>query len=118
MQKSNTSIKTVVTTTGIPVKNKVCFGIGIFHTAYGLKILRHAENQCAPDVPWGQFWLRHFQNLCDKGAKKQPRQNNVLPKQSRFLGLFRKGRTRFIAKFHMTELVICSHSRERKKPVL
>ena len=54
IQKSNTPIKTVLTTTGIPVKNKVIFGMGIFHTAYRLKVLRQAENQCAPDVPWGQ----------------------------------------------------------------
>ena len=34
--------------------------------------------------------------------------------RSRSLGLFRKGKTRIIAKFHWTDLVICSHSRERK----
>ena len=28
--------------------------------------------------------------------------------------LFGKGKTRIIAKFHGTELVICDHSRERK----
>ena len=30
--------------------------------------------------------------------------------------LFRKGNIRIIAKFHRTDLVICSHSRERKPP--
>ena len=30
------------------------------------------------------------------------------------MGLFRKGKTCIIAKFHGTDLVICSHSRERK----
>ena len=33
---------------------------------------------------------------------------------SRSIGLFRKGKTRIIAKFHRTDLVICSHSRNRK----
>ena len=42
-----------------------------------------------------------------------------LPKQSqksrsRSLALFRKGKTCIIAKFHGTDLVICSHSREKK----
>ena len=32
------------------------------------------------------------------------------------MGLFRKGKTCIIAKFHRTDLVICSHSRERKTP--
>ena len=30
------------------------------------------------------------------------------------MGLFRKGKTLIIAKFHRTDLVICSHSREGK----
>ena len=30
------------------------------------------------------------------------------------MGLFRKGKTHIIVKFHMTDLVICSHSREEK----
>ena len=75
IQKSNTPIKTAVTNTGIPVKNKVIFGMGIFHTAYGFKVLRQAKNQCAPDVPRGQFWLRHFQIFCGVGETTQPRQN-------------------------------------------
>ena len=57
------------------MKNQVIFGMGILHVAYGLKVLRQAKNQYAPDVPRGHFWLRHFQNLWDNGAKTQPRQN-------------------------------------------
>ena len=33
---------------------------------------------------------------------------------SRFLGYFWKGRTLIIAKFHRTDLLICSHSGEGK----
>ena len=33
---------------------------------------------------------------------------------SRSLGLFRKGKTLIISKFHRTDLYICSHSREGK----
>ena len=51
--------------------------MGVFHTAYGLKVLRQAKNQCAPDVPREQFWLCHIQNFCDNGAKTQPRQNTA-----------------------------------------
>ena len=40
--------------------------------------MRQAKNQCAPDVPRGQFWLRHFQDLCYNGAKTQPLQNTAL----------------------------------------
>ena len=32
------------------------------------------------------------------------------------MGLFRKVKIRITAKFHWTDLVICSHSRERKTP--
>ena len=35
---------------------------------------------------------------------------------ARSLRLFRNGKTHIIAKFHWTDLVICSHSRERKTP--
>ena len=34
--------------------------------------MQRAKNQCAPDVPWGQFGLIHIQNLCDNSAKMQP----------------------------------------------
>ena len=30
------------------------------------------------------------------------------------MGLFRKSKTRIVAKFHKTHLVICSHARVRK----
>ena len=32
------------------------------------------------------------------------------------MGLFRNGKTCIIAKFHWTDLVICSHSRKGKTP--
>ena len=35
---------------------------------------------------------------------------------SRSLGIFRNGETRIIAKFHRTDCVTCSHSREGKTP--
>ena len=41
-------------------------------------------------------------------------QNNPKIDRSRSLGLFRKGTTHIIAKFHGTDSIICSHSRERK----
>ena len=37
---------------------------------------------------------------------------------SRSLELFRKGKTHIIAKFQRTDLLICSHSREGKPPLL
>ena len=36
-------MKIAVTTMGIPLKNNVIFGMGIFHTANGLKVLRLAK---------------------------------------------------------------------------
>ena len=41
---------------------------------------------------------------------------SILQDGSRSLRLFRKGKTHIIAKFHWTDLVICSHSKERKTP--
>ena len=41
---------------------------------------------------------------------------SVFKDGSRLLGLFRKGKSLIIAKFHRTDLVICSHSKERKSP--
>ena len=32
------------------------------------------------------------------------------------MGLFMKGKTHIKAKFHLMDIVICSHSRERKSP--
>ena len=37
---------------------------------------------------------------------------------SRYLRLFRKGKAHIIAKFHRTDLIICSLSREGENPVL
>ena len=41
---------------------------------------------------------------------------SILYNRSRSLRLFRKGKTRIIAIFHTADLVICSHSGERKIP--
>ena len=50
---------------------------------------------------------------------KQPQKSrSVLQDGSRSLRLFRKGKTHIIAKFHCTDLVICSHSGDVKPPVL
>ena len=62
-------MKIAVTTTGIPVNNNVIFGMGIFHTANGLKSPATGQNQCAPDVPREQFWPRHYQNFVRQWRK-------------------------------------------------
>ena len=46
--------------------------------------------------------------------KQSQKSRSVLLEGSRSLGLFRKGKTSITAKFHMTDLVIFSHSREKK----
>ena len=46
--------------------------------------------------------------------KQSQKSRSILYDGSRSLGLFRKGKTHIIAKFHRTDLVICSHSREEK----
>ena len=43
---------------------------------------------------------------------------SILQEGSKSLGLFRKSKTRIIAKFHRTDLVIYNHSREGGNPVL
>ena len=48
--------------------------------------------------------------------KQSQKSRSILQDGSRSLGLFRKGKTRIIAKFLPTDLVICSHSREGKTP--
>ena len=48
--------------------------------------------------------------------KQSQKSRSILQDRSRSLGLFRKGKTRIIAKFHRADLVICSHSRERETP--
>ena len=45
-------------------------------------------------------------------SKTIPKSRSVVKDGSRFLGLFRKGKTGIIAKFHRTDIVICNHSRE------
>ena len=50
---------------------------------------------------WSFFLPKQYQNL-------DPSYNN------RFLGLFWKSKTHILAKFHKTDLVICSDSRERE----
>ena len=37
----------------------------------------HLKKLMCARCPTGQFWLSRFQNLCDNGAKTQPRQNTV-----------------------------------------
>ena len=46
--------------------------------------------------------------------KQSKKSRSVLQDGSRSLGLFRKGKTGIIAKFHRTDIVISSHSREKK----
>ena len=47
-------------------------------------------------------------------SKQSHKSRSVLQDWSISLGLFRKGKTLIITKFHMTDLVKCSYSRERK----
>ena len=48
--------------------------------------------------------------------KQSQKSKSVLQDGSRSLGLFRKGKTRIIAKCLRADLVICSHSREGETP--
>ena len=77
MQKSNTPIKIAVTTTGIAVKNNVIFGMGIFHTANGLKVLGQAKISVRQMSRGDSFGCVLFKILWDDGAKTQPRQNTA-----------------------------------------
>ena len=47
-----------------------------------------------------------------------PKSRCILEDGSRFLGLFRNGKTGIIAKFQRTDLVDCSHSRKGENPIL
>ena len=47
-------------------------------------------------------------------SENSQKSRSVLQDRSRSLGLFRKGKTCIIAKFHETDSVICSNSREGK----
>ena len=46
--------------------------------------------------------------------KQSQKSRSVFSDGSRYLGLFRKGKTRITAKLHRTDLIICTHSREGK----
>ena len=48
--------------------------------------------------------------------KQSQKSRSILSDGSRSLGLFRKGKTCITAKLHMTNLIICTHSREWKAP--
>ena len=48
--------------------------------------------------------------------KQSQKSRSILEDGSRFLGLFRNGKTGIIAKFQRTDLVDCSHSRKGKTP--
>ena len=46
--------------------------------------------------------------------KQSQNSRSIIKDRSRSLGLFRKGKTVILAKFHRTDLVICSCFREGK----
>ena len=48
--------------------------------------------------------------------KQSQKSRSIIKDGSRSLGLFRKGKTCIIAKFHSADLIICNHSREGKTP--
>ena len=48
--------------------------------------------------------------------KQSQRSRSILLDGSKSLGFFRKGKIGIMAKFHRTDLDICSHSREPKSP--
>ena len=48
--------------------------------------------------------------------KQSQKSRSILKDGSRPLGMFKKGKICITAKFHRTDLVICSYSRERKTP--
>ena len=62
---------------GIPVKNNVIFGMGIFHTANGLKVLRQAKINVRQMSRGDSSGCVIFKILWDNGAKTQPRQNTA-----------------------------------------
>ena len=80
-------MKMAVTTTGIPVKNNVIFGMGIFHTANGLKVLGQAKINVHQMSRGDSFGCVIFKILWDNGAKTQPRQNTVFQIMDHDLGI-------------------------------
>ena len=61
-----------------------------------------------------KYLISSFIRLCFFHPKQSQKSRSILEDGSRFWGLLRKGETCIIAKFQRTDLVICSHSRERK----
>ena len=59
------------------MKNNAIFGMGIFHTANGLKVLRQAKISVRQMSRGDSFGCVIFKILWDNGAKAQPRQNTV-----------------------------------------
>ena len=47
-------------------------------------------------------------------SKQLKKSRSILQDESRFLGLFKKGSSHIIAKFHRIDVVIWSHSKEGK----
>ena len=59
------------------MKNNVIFGMGILHTANGLKVLGQAKINVRQMSRGDSFGCVIFKILWDNGAKTQPRQNTV-----------------------------------------
>ena len=59
------------------MKNNVIFGMGIFHTANGLKVLRQAKINVRQMSRGDSSGCVIFKILWDNGAKTQPRQNTA-----------------------------------------
>ena len=71
------------------------------------------DNQliCMPVFPVPYFFGYKTEFFLPKQSQKS---RSVLKDGSRYLGLFGKSETDIIAKFHRTDLVICSHSKKRR----
>ena len=62
----------------------------------------------------GGIVIPYFSTYKTEFLKQSQTFISILQDGSRSLNLFRKGKTHIIAKFHWTDLVICSHSKDRK----
>ena len=80
-------------------------------------------NGCMDGLHFHIFFQQYFSHIRTMGGDKERlcamephlQWKRFLPQVgSRSLGLFRKGKTLFIAKTHRPDLVICSHSTEWK----
>ena len=69
-------------------------------------VYTYTSNYCISSVIRQRFFIQ----------KQSQKSRFILQDGSRSLGLFRNGKSRIIAKFHRTYLVICTHSRKRKTP--